>query len=232
MYNANQLRWFESPMQPAITQRLDGLGSANQLAVEMPDQTIRMFYSITTDLGAALSAGGRPQRSYDGTTMQGQPPVWGVSPNGYYTVTQFMGGFLLDGCPLNVIFGQGWLPGQQAALAASGIIPTCPQVRPMAQPVATSIVQSAPIPSATFVPTSGGFTPTLTTGGIVTGSTPAAPSQVVYSSQAPAAPVDPFSNLASRGAGGSDMPAGMPDWLPYAAIGLLAVLFLSRGRKG
>jgi hypothetical protein len=224
MYGANQQRWFESPIQPAVTEGLAGLGSPNQLAVEMPDQTIRMFYGISTDLGAALSAGGRPQRPYDGTSMQGQSPQWGVSPNGYYTVTQFMGGFLLDGCPLNVIFGQGWLPGQQAALAASGIIPNCPQVR-TAAPV--SQVQTASIQAPTFNPvTSGGFTPTVTSGGIVTNPSSVTPQTAVYAPQAPAPPTQIWNQ---GGSGGSDTTgAALPSWLPYAAAAIIALLILRR----
>jgi len=72
------------------------------------DGQYKQFSSINNDLGAALT--------------RGQP----IKPDGSaYTVTSFLGGFLLDGCPLNVILGQGWLPGQIDALKGGGILPTC-----------------------------------------------------------------------------------------------------------
>lgn len=47
-------------------------------------------------------------------------------PNGTpYDVMQFLGGYLFDGCPLNVVLGQGWLAGQQEALQQAGITPYC-----------------------------------------------------------------------------------------------------------
>lgn len=224
--------WFESPVQAAGTrplrQGLAGLGSVNQLAVDMPDQTVRLFYGITTDLGAALSGGGKPQRPYNMAQFNVVSPVWGLAPNGYYNVQTFMGGFLLDGCPLNVIFGQGWLPGQQAALQQAGIASTCPQVSPMTPtvPLTTANPLTTQPPSQTFVPyQTPTFVPTITAGGIIGGPSPAAPQTQVISSQAPA------------------LPTGLPDQvgiqapaLTYSneimiAVGVLAVIVLTR-KKG
>ena len=42
------------------------------------------------------------------------------------SLQNFQGGFLVNGCPLNVWFGQGWLPGQQDALQQAGIISCLP----------------------------------------------------------------------------------------------------------
>jgi hypothetical protein len=72
------------------------------------DGQMQQFTGITAALGDALVRGKA------------------VRPDGsYYTVTSFLGGFLLDGCPLNIIFNQGWLPGQIDALKSGGILPTC-----------------------------------------------------------------------------------------------------------
>jgi hypothetical protein len=182
MYGRGVPKWFESPIQPAITSQLRGLGSTNQLNVDMPNGTTEMFYSITQDLGTALGQGGRPWREFT---------ISGNLQRHYYTVTTFMGGFLLDGCPLNVIFGQGWIAGQQDALNAAGIVPHCPELttvpgQSMTPTVPILTTATGPIPSQTFQPPQAAvFTPTLTSGGIVTAPSPAAPNTTVYSAQTP-----------------------------------------------
>lgn len=70
-----------------------------------PVQTNSMF-----QLGSWLAAGYTPLRA-NGTPGQ---------------VQQFLGGWLIDGNPLNVWLGLGWLPGQQDALAAAVTAGTVP----------------------------------------------------------------------------------------------------------
>lgn len=221
-----QQQWFESPIQPAITQRLGSMGSPNQLQVDMPGGYSDMFYGITTDLDAALRAGGRPKRP--DLTVQGN-----VVAQGYYVVSQFQGGWLLDNCPLNVIFGQGWLPGQQQALATAGITPSCPQVS--GQPVmsAPAPIQQAtsPIPSQTYQPPLATTLPGSTIpSAIITGTQPAAPNTPIYATTGPGSPTawdmgGPISDGTPAG-GNSSMEA-----LPILAIIALGAFLLGR-RKG
>ena len=211
-----------------------GLGSPNQLAVEMPDQTIRLFYGITQDLGAALAAGGRPQRPFNFGAYSLQGPQWGIAPNGYYNVTQFMGGYLLDGCPLNVIFGQGWQAGQQQALQAAGITCSAGAMIPAVQTQSTMI---APIPTVTggTGPQGSVFTPTGGTSVLIAapGTGSAAPVTAGGGGGGPIQPVqyDPGMSSQPGYGGGTDTGTGLPDWLPYAAAGVVVLLLLSR-RKG
>lgn len=223
MYGRGVPQWFESPIQPAITHQLSGLGSPNQLEVDMPDGSYKLFFGITTDLDAALKAGGRPKRP--DLVIGGN-----VTPQGYYVLTTFEGGWLLDGCPLNVIFGQGWLPGQQEALQSAGIFPSCPQVQPMQQVTPTQTVQTLPFPSPTGTTINAPvFTPTLTTGGLVTSFTPIAPGQTVYSPQAPPLAVQPYDMGAPAPGQPGAAGAGLPSWVPIAAVALIAAVLL-RGR--
>lgn len=225
MYGSGVPKWFESPIQPAITHQLSGLGSPNQLNVDLPNGTTQIFYGITADLGTALGQGGRPWKEF--------PSSSGVQRHAY-TVTTFMGGFLLDGCPLNVIFGQGWIAGQQDALNGAGIIPHCPELtganQMMSSVVQLSSTQTAPIPSPTFTPPQGAvFTPTLTTGGIITSPSPAAPQTTVWSAQTPALPTGPFESSTMQDMGPQTAAAGLPSWVPIAAVALIVVL-LFRGK--
>lgn len=208
---------------------LNGLGSPNQLAVDMPDQTTKVFYGITQDLGAALTAGGKPQRPYNFSQYNVQSPQWGLAPNGYYVVTQFGGGFLLDGCPLNVIFGQGWISGQQEALHSAGI--TCG---------ASAMTPTVPTVSAGPIPGSTVNASTFNSGPNYANTNPRqviiTPGQgsVVSQSNAPGMPIlptgpqgnpyaiDPGMSASVPGA----TPAGStPDWLPYAALAAVVILF-------
>lgn len=215
---------------------LQGLGSPNQLAVDMPDQTVKIFYSITQDLGAALQAGGKPQRPYNFGSYNTNAPVWGLAPNGYYVVTQFMGGFLLDGCPLNIIFGQGWQPGQQAALQSGGI--TC-NASMMTPTVPTT--SAGPIPGSTNVNATQ-----FNTGPNYTNTNP---TQVIISpgqgSPAPTTSAGGGGPILPTGPGGPiEIPPGIPpstglppgsyptnDWTFYIAIGVIAFLLLNK-KKG
>lgn len=48
-----------------------------------------------------------------------------LRPNGQpYALSSFMGGYLYDGKPANVILGTGWLPGQITALKAARVEPS------------------------------------------------------------------------------------------------------------
>ena len=70
------------------------------LRVRMPDGTTRDFNSITADLDTVLRAGGIPIDPISGQDMALTTPF---GPGG---------GYLVDGLPLNVVLGQGFLPGQ------------------------------------------------------------------------------------------------------------------------
>lgn len=89
------------------------------LTLIMPDETVQSFSSVSGALDTALRQGGIPVRLNAAGT-----------PDHYYTLTQFMGGWLLDSCPLNVVMGQGWAAGQIEALNAAGIRPNCPECAP------------------------------------------------------------------------------------------------------
>jgi hypothetical protein len=225
MYGRGVPKWLESPIQPAITHQLsgfDGMGSTNQLEVDMPDGSFKLFYSITSDLGAALAAGGRPKKP--DIIVSGS-----VIPQGYYTVTTFMGGYLLDGCPLNVIFGQGWIQGQQEALAAAGIYPNCPQVKAMVPVSPLETTMNTPILSTAGTTINApAFTPTMPSGttGVLSFASPVTPAQTVYSPQAPASPTGMTAQ--DMGAGQTSMTLGLPSWLPYAAVAVVALMLLRR----
>jgi len=221
--------WPESPTTAAPTFRgLDGLGSLNQLNVDMPDGTTQMFYGVVPALDQALQAGGKPRRPdlvVNGATVT----------QGYYIVTTFLGGYLFDGCPLNIIFGQGWLPGQQTALQNAGIQPACAQLMTPAAPQQNVQFTSlqAPVTSAAATnPISAiqafqapGYTNTLTTGGMVTTPAPVAPSQTVYSGQAPIIPVGSTSSpsMLPPGTPLESPISPLPLW-PIAAIVVLVLL--------
>ena len=84
--------------------------------VQMPNGMIQTYSGISTQLDYALQAGGVP------IDQNGNP----------YSLTQFLPGFgevpygtpgagyLAGDCPLNVINGEGYLPGQQEALQNAG----------------------------------------------------------------------------------------------------------------
>lgn len=86
-----------SPVAGAVT-------GAGVIAFKMPGGAVQ---SVTdnTFFASAIAVGGIPIRA-DGSN---------------FDVTMFGGGYLLDGCPLNVVFGTGWLAGQQDALRAAGL---------------------------------------------------------------------------------------------------------------
>jgi hypothetical protein len=198
----NRPMWFESLVQPAITHRLAGPGLAGGLVVYQGDGSASVYGSISQALGNALATAVKV------TDQNGTPVTMTQLPNN--------GGWLANGCPLNVYFGQGWITGQQDALRAIGMTQCLP-----AAPVTQGTVPA----SATYNPGGPAYTPTLTTGGIVTGPSATAPQQTVYSSATPtpAVPID-----TGNEPGASELPAAMPSWLPYAAAAVIALLLLQR----
>ena len=122
------------------------------------DGQYQKFDGITAALGDALNRG------------------QAVRPDGsYYSTTTFLGGFLLDGCPLNIIFNQGWLTGQIDALKSAGIMPTClipgtldyyqfygaTGVQPTPTTTQPPPTTTQPPPTFTTPPPSGGVPPTI-----------------------------------------------------------------------
>lgn len=75
-------------------------GTSASIDVRSPSGDVHSFDSITVALDNALRTPGA------------------VATNVF--MEEFAGGWLANGCPLNVYFGQGWLPGQEAALRAAG----------------------------------------------------------------------------------------------------------------
>lgn len=120
------------------------------IAVKIPDSTgghYEMYEGITTQLGARLAAGypvygwGPDNNGVFGP--QGQMSVTAVSADGSSIVPLSTpgAGFLLNGCPLNVIFGSPLGSDQAAVLAHLGIV-----------------CSSASVSAAMSAPPSGGFT--------------------------------------------------------------------------
>lgn len=79
------------------------------LHVLMPDGAIRNFTTLSPAIDAALRQGGTA------VTVEGNAVTHQFSQR------QFQGGWLLDNCPINVVMGMGWIPGQVEALQAAGI---------------------------------------------------------------------------------------------------------------
>ena len=199
----NKPMWFESLVQPAITHRLAGPGLSGGLVVYQGDGTASVYGSISQALGNALASAVKV------TDQNGTPVTMTQLPNN--------GGWLANGCPLNVYFGQGWITGQQDALRAIG----------MTQCLPAAPVTQGSVPQSVTTPPPGGpaYTTTLTTGGMVTGPSAAAPQQTILSPGAPtpAVPIDFGEPAASE-----PTSSGLPDWLPYAAAAVIAILVLQR----
>lgn len=187
------------------------LGAA--VAVRMPDGSMRSFSGISTDLQDAILANGQPLRP-DGTP---------------YRTEQFMGGWLFDGCPLNVIFGNGWIAGQKEALIAAGRLPQCPQVGPTTEgfgpaptgPPAINFSQTA-APGFTAQTRASSGAAILPTG-VATPSAPIVitlPGGQIY--QEPAQPA------AGTGGEAEDM---IGKYLPWALAAAAALYFFSGGKR-
>jgi hypothetical protein len=186
------------------------------IVVQMPDSSSREFSGISVDLQNAILAGGRP-----------------VRPNGsYYNTEQFMGGWLFDGCPLNVILGQGWIPGQMEALTAAGKTPYCPQFAPGGQgSVALPVSQYQP-PALSQVPAPGFQLQQAGASGarlLPTGvSTATAPTIITLpGGQTQILPAQPPEQADAPPAGFLTEP-----WVPYAAGGLLLFFLFGRKKRG
>jgi len=185
---------------------LRGLGA---LTVKMPDGSTRQATAVEAWVHDALKSGGQALR-----------------PNGsVYQFQEFMGGVLLDGCPLNVILGQGWLPGQQDALRLANIGSFCAEAAPsgpVMQVFPPPTVQQIPAPGYQQPASSGSGARILTTG-VATPSGPLIISTpgggMVYEPAAPAEPGEP--------------PAQEAGFHPLLAIGLgLGLLFAVSRKKG
>lgn len=97
---------------PATTMVSTSGGTSGGLRVRMPDGSFQTFPTASGSLADALSRGGTALR-----------------PDGSAYTSQLFGapgaqGWLLDGCPLNVVFGGVLTADQKAALTAAGIV-TC-----------------------------------------------------------------------------------------------------------
>lgn len=79
------------------------------------------YYSTIKEIGDAIAAGGTAYR-----------------PNGTpYQHRSAFGGDLLDGCPLNVVLGLPWIPGQLEALKEMGLSCVLPSSAPVSATVET-----------------------------------------------------------------------------------------------
>lgn len=118
-------------------------------------------------------------------------------------VMRFLGGFLVDGCPLNVAYGDGWIPGQQDALKAAGITPCVP--------LDVSIAQSGGQPVNR-----------------VTTMSPALPANsfVAHSSSSPVGPPIDWGEQQQNAPAQSS--GDWQQYLPYAALGLFGLVLLTR----
>lgn len=186
------------------------LGAA--IVVRMPDGSNQQFSGISTDLQNAILAGGRPMR-----------------PDGSFYATQlFMGGWLFDNCPLNVILGEGWLPGQLDALKAAGLTPYCPQYVPQAPAASVAL----PAPALSQVPAPGFQQQTVSASGArlyPTGvATPTAPTVITLDTgQAQVIPAEPAKGVGEAQDWASEA-AGVLPWI-IGALGLGLALSRKRG---
>ncbi len=72
--------------------------------------------NLDTDLQNAIT---------NGTPVTVSGPVWNNVQIQAREINGRGSGWLVGGCPLNILFGQGWLPGQILALKNAGITPGC-----------------------------------------------------------------------------------------------------------
>ena len=184
---------------------LGRLGGAINL--RMLDGTVQTFTAITPELDRAIKDGGQ---STDGKRID-----------------EFMGGYLIGGCPLNVYLGMGWLPGQQQALIDAGRVECVPGYENIGQlqtPPPTTVAIAPPVSSPITVqqqtaPLFQQPGPMASGGGFSPSSSPSQPYPLplnISPNVAPSAATPPLMMAAD---------AGTP-WYIVAglAIGLLAVL--------
>lgn len=161
------------------------------IEVRDPQGQVHSFDSITASLDQALRSPGA------------------TATNVY--MEEFAGGWLANGCPLNVYFGQGWLPGQQEALRAAGKTACLP---------AGSSPQINAILAPEYKP--GGFTATGQR--IIPGAGVEAPSAPVIV-QAPG----PLTDFMPQAPESHEAAAGFGNWGLLALAGL-AIGFLAKRR--
>lgn len=107
------------------------------LAMTLPGSGVHNNYSTIVDVGAAMQRGEIPIRA-DGSPFQ---------------VTDFMGGVLLDGYPLNVVLYGVWYPGQQEVLQQAGYaIPLQAAAIPITDPIPEPGQAGAPIDWMSYLP--------------------------------------------------------------------------------
>lgn len=100
-----QAQATNEPSSRSTMPNLDTGQPTNGLQYRLPNGTTRNFGGASGDEYNVLSSGGQF------LDPRGNP----------YRVTDFRGGKLYNNLPLNVIMGQGWLPGQREALRAAGL---------------------------------------------------------------------------------------------------------------
>jgi hypothetical protein len=106
-------------MKKMLVLGLIGFGAWNwysgrrQFAQIRPDGSIVLFDSVDRVEFGRLMFDGKP------IILEGGKIVH------EYAKTSFMGGWLYDGCPENVVLGHGWLAGQTDLLSDAGITPYC-----------------------------------------------------------------------------------------------------------
>jgi hypothetical protein len=140
---------------------------------------------------------------------------------------QFAGGWLANGCPLNVYFGQGWLPGQEDALRAAGKTACLPAAG------------SSPTINVTQAPAYSGTGFTATGNRVIPGSGVQTPSAPIYIQAPDGQPIpdfgmepppgcDPGINPNSPACKGTQTVSAFGDW-GMLALGALALgLFLRK----
>ncbi len=199
---------------------LSGMGG---IRVQTADGGVENFSSIVVRLDEMLQK----------LTQQGGS-VTNPATGHVYRVSQFANGWLLDGCPLNVVFGQGWVPGQREALQAAGITPGCPENVVSAPMV--PLVKEAP----TLAPKTYYAPPTLTSGaasgtqfarsgsgaGKTGVSTPTAPTMVYRDGGLvllPPEPAEPETAVEPRPSEATE-----PYWVPWLIAGAALLVAMRR----
>lgn len=131
------------------------------------------------------------------------------------SVQSFMGGWLVEGCPLNVVYGEPWIAGQQEALEAAGIRGCLPHAAPTPQ-------QYPIIPAGG----GGGFQPLPF---VPVGTRPPVAQTPPYMPPIVTGPYEP--PILGEEDPGLQVPAVAGEsMLPYVLLGLGALFFFSRKR--
>lgn len=141
------------------------------------------------------------------------------------------GGFLLDGCPLNVVLGQGWLPGQQDALRQQNITTCLPLAAP---PVPTGSGPVCGAPDGNIIPCSDLASYSASLRQQNQGQAITVTGRPTYTAPVPVVQnVMPGSYVDTSGLGPATSAVTSPDvmqYLPFIAIAALGALLF--GRRG